>query len=63
MVTFTNRNGVALSAHAVLNGAPMPAAIAFTTPGAGDFAERQDGRARRAERRARIAGKRAFLFS
>lgn len=63
MVTATARNGVTLSANSRTNGFP-PAGVAVIFKLAtheGDFAECDLGRKRRAERRARIADKRAFL--
>jgi hypothetical protein len=61
-----NRNGIALSAGACLNGWPMPVHVAPTPilfPGRGDFAEREGGRIRRKDRRNAIARKHAFLES
>lgn len=64
MVTLTARNGVTLSASASQNGFP-PSSFArkFKVPGMGDFAAREDGRKRRAERRQRLASKSAYLDS
>jgi hypothetical protein len=61
MVTFT-KNGVSLSAGAAVNGMPL-ALRPFLTVGAGDYAERAEGRERRKVRRQRISDKRAFLAS
>jgi hypothetical protein len=61
MVSIMGRNGVALSAGAVLNGWPMPIPSKITTPGRGDFAERKGGRIRRQERRNAIERKRSWL--
>lgn len=52
MVTFTNHRGITLSAHAVQNGAALHVRP-VTTPGAGDYAERETGRERRRVRRER----------
>ena len=60
MTTF-KLNGISLSAGAAENGLPL-ALRPFTTPGAGDYAARKEGRDRRRVRRAVMAGKRAFLF-
>ena len=60
-MTTIERNGVTLSAGAVINGGPMPLcastarfAAAITMPGRGDFAGRLGGRIRRMERRNRL---------
>jgi len=50
MVTKISPNGVSLSAHAGQNGFRLPA-IATRSPGAGDFANREEGRQRRQDRR------------
>lgn len=55
-------HGVTLSAGAVLNGHPSPRRV-LLAPGAGDFADRSEGRARRIERRHVRAAKHAFLYS
>ena len=61
MTTF-KLNGISLSAGAAENGLPL-ALRPFTTPGAGDYAARKEGRDRRKVRRQRISDKRAFLAS
>ena len=58
MVTIV-RNGISLSASATLNGFPLPS-YAVRSIGAGDFANSDAGRARRAARRNKAA-QRAFL--
>lgn len=51
MVTIV-RNGVSLSAHAVLNGARNPVPADVRAPrDSGDFAETSQGRQRRQDRR------------
>ncbi len=62
-MTTIERNGVSLSAGAVMNGWPMPVYVRIMTPGRGDFAERLGGRIRRADRRNAIARKHSFLES
>jgi hypothetical protein len=62
MVTFTTPNGITLSANACLNGAALHVRPVITV-GAGDYAERAEGRDRRKVRRQRISDKRAFLAS
>lgn len=57
-MTTISIKGVSLSAHAGENGAPLRP---FTTPGAGDYAGRVEGRDRRRIRRAVRAGKRSWL--
>lgn len=59
-MTTIKLNGISLSAGAAQNGLPL-ASHPFTTPGAGDYAERAEGRDRRRVRRARISDKRSFL--
>ena len=59
MVKIT-KNGVSLSANASANGMPL-ADRPFLTTGAGDYAERAEGRDRRKVRRAVCAAKRSFL--
>ena len=61
MTTIQNPRGISLSAHAVANGWPAPAARVTTTPRRGDYAERAEGMTRRNERRAAIARKSAWL--
>lgn len=56
------QNGISLSAHAGENGLPL-VERPFTTPKAGDFAGRREGRDRRRERRQRLADKHAYLFA
>ena len=63
MVTTTYK-GVTLSAHAVRNGARAPSFVGvLMTPGRGDFAAGDDGKARRMERRNARSAKRSFLAS
>lgn len=59
-MTTIKLNGISLSAGAAQNGLPL-ASRPFTTPGAGDYAERAEGRDRRRVRRAVRSGKRAWL--
>lgn len=61
MVTIS-RNGVTLSKNAVENGARMPvhSSTVRPRPDLGDFANREEGRARREARRSRKA-ERAFF--
>ena len=59
MVKIT-KMGVSLSAGAALNGMPL-VERPFLTVGAGDYAERSEGRDRRKVRRAVCAAKRSFL--
>lgn len=61
MVTFTNRNGISLSANAAANNAELGLLPVASMRGRGDFAERTGGRIRRQDRKARIANKRAWL--
>ena len=61
MVKIT-KLGVSLSASATANGMPL-VERPFLTVGAGDYAERSEGRERRKVRRQRISDKRAFLAS
>jgi hypothetical protein len=61
MTTIQNSRGISLSASASVNGWPVATPSAITFPGRGDFAEREGGRIRRNERRARIAFKRSGL--
>ena len=60
MVTIKNAAGVTLSANATLNGFPR-VVVPFKVPGMGDYAKRDEGRARRRQRLERIALKRAEL--
>ena len=59
-MTTIKLNGISLSAGAAVNGWPVPVRT-VTTPGAGDYAVRKEGRDRRRVRRAVMAGKRAWL--
>lgn len=59
MVKIT-QNGISLSASATANGMPL-VERPFLTVGAGDYAERSEGRERRKVRRAVCAAKRSFL--
>lgn len=59
-MTTIKLNGISLSAGAAVNGMPL-IVPPFTTPGAGDFANRSEGRDRRRVRRAVRAGKRSWL--
>lgn len=60
-MTTIKLNGISLSAGAAVNGLPL-ALRPFVTPGAGDYAERAEGRDRRRVRRQRLADKRAYLM-
>lgn len=60
MVTFTNHRRITLSANAGQNGAQLHMRT-VTTPGAGDYAERAEGRDRRRVRRQVRAAKSAWL--
>lgn len=64
MVTIVSRTGVSLSASATINGFP-PATVSrkFKLAGMGDYANREEGRARRQERRQRNAERFAYLDS
>lgn len=59
-MTTIQINGISLSAGAAVNGLPL-ALRPFVTPGAGDYAERAEGRDRRRVRRQVRAGKRSWL--
>lgn len=59
MVTIS-RNGVTLSAHAVQNGARAPRYLPTPRPDLGDFANREEGRARREARRDKRAARAVF---
>lgn len=59
-MTTIKLNGISLSAGAALNGWPVPVRT-VTTPGAGDYAERAEGRDRRRVRRQVRAAKSAWL--
>lgn len=61
MVKIT-KNGVSLSAGAAVNGMPL-VERPFLTVGAGDYAERAEGRDRRRIRRARLADKHSYRNS
>jgi hypothetical protein len=61
MTTIQTARGISLSAGAVLNGWPMPTPSRLTFPGRGDFAEREGGKRRRMERKARLASKHSGL--
>jgi hypothetical protein len=61
MVKIT-KNGISLSASATANGMPL-IERPFLTVGAGDYAERAEGRDRRKVRRARISDKHCFRNS
>ena len=61
MVTFTNSRGITLSANASINNAGLGLVPVQAMRGRGDFAARVGGRIRRADRKARIASKRAWL--
>lgn len=61
MTTIQSSKGVALSANASANGWPAPALTRVRTPGAGDFAERKEGRARRDLRKAKRDARFAWL--
>lgn len=62
-MTKIERNGISLSAGAVLNGWPAPVPRKLRFEGRGDFAEREGGRIRRNDRRNRIAAKRSWLHA
>ncbi len=59
-MTTIQLNGISLSAGAAVNGYVL-AVRPVTTPGAGDYAERSEGRDRRRVRRAVRAAKSAWL--
>lgn len=61
-MTTIKLNGISLSAGAAVNGMPL-IVPPFTTPGAGDYAERAEGRDRRRVRRQVRAAKSAWLES
>lgn len=61
-MTTIQINGISLSAGAAINGYPLPKRV-LLAPGTGDFADRAEGRARRAERHNVRNAKRSFLYS